>query len=133
MGGALSKALVELVEQRRIGRWALGLSLPGGAWRDCLCLHQRETRTGRAQGARRPLPAVACRAGRGNPGPSSAEADGPGPEPGSELLRDHSHMLPAGSSVGRSGRQASRAGPAGPLHLRLRMQRRGAARRRIRP
>ena len=38
MGSALGEALVELVEQRRIGRGALGLSLPAG--RGETCLHQ---------------------------------------------------------------------------------------------
>ena len=131
MGGALSEALVELVEQRTgriIGRGALGLSLQGR--RGKKCLHQRET--GRAQGARRPLPAVLCRSCREGPGPSSAGADGPGPEQGRELLLDHTHMLQraraAGSSVGRSCRQtSSRAGRPG--HSICACGRCGAARR----
>ena len=52
-GWALSEALVELMEQRRAERGALGLSLPG--WHGETCLHQPQTRRQTAP-ARRCVP-----------------------------------------------------------------------------
>ena len=126
MGSALGEALVELVEQRRIGRGALGLSLPAG--RGETCLHQAgisEIRAGPK------APDGPCPPFRAEPAGEARVRVVPGltgrgpSRAGSYCWTTRTYSVqPAGLEPGR---------PAGPLHLRLQMLRRGEARRKIWP